>query len=115
LYQLVSSLEHHQRKRQWQTTITFFAVTAPQNKMMTHCHLLLLFRHPKKKAHKKTTKAKPRKRMKLTFKRMKFTFKLLLCPLIYGSRFYPFILMFSPCIFFFSNRRKKKNKGKKKP
>jgi hypothetical protein len=82
--------------------------TAPQKKMMTLCHQLLLLKHRKNKTHKKTTKKIPREGREVTF-------KLSLCPFIFGFRFctpafaLPFQVL-SHGIFFFSNTRGKKNK-----
>jgi len=86
--------------------------------MTAHCHRLLLLKHKEDKHTKKTTKKNQKERRELTF-------KLPLCPLIFGSRFYPpaFLLpfqVFFPSTLFFSNKthththRKEKNTIEKK-
>jgi hypothetical protein len=77
-------------------------------------HLLLL-EQKIKKTHKDK---KNHEEEKICREGRELTFKLLLCPLIFGSYFYPLIFalsfqMISPNIFFFSNRRKKKIQRKK--
>jgi hypothetical protein len=103
---LPSSLQQHHRKKQWHIAIVFFfSTTPPQKKKTTMCCCVFLLKHREDKTHKKTTKKIPRKRKELTF-------KFPLCPLTFGSRFYPptFALpfqIFSLGIFFFSNKKKK--------
>jgi len=68
-------------------------------------------KHKEKKNHRKEKKCKNEREL---------TFKLLLYLLIFGSHTCPptFALPFqalSPCIFFFSNKRKEKKHIKKKP
>jgi len=77
-------------------------------------HFLLL---KQKKSTKKQRKKTIKKKKKCT-KTRELSFKLPLCPFTFGSHFYPlpFALlfqMFSPSIFFFSNRRKENHKEKK--
>ncbi len=79
------------------------------------CHLLLL----KQKKRKKTLRKNNHRKEKKCREGRELTFKLPLCPLTFGSYFYPltFDLLFqafSPNIFFFSNiNNLKKNTHKK--
>jgi len=69
---------------------------------MTHCHHLPLFKQKENKTHKK----KPRKKKEPTF-------KFQLCPLIFGSRFYPFVSnAFSWHLLLFKQKKRKKKEKK---
>jgi hypothetical protein len=91
--------QHHRKRHRRIVIIFFFSTTPPQKKTMAPYYCLFLLKHKENK----TPKKKPREGRELTF-------KLSFCLLTFGSRFYFLFQTFSPRIFFFSSRKKNKEK-----